>query len=82
MGAIYNSMRDEEPEEETAEERRRRWIEREAAKGESKTVRCSKCGKEVEEFADRAGRILCIDCYMEEETAGSSSMPEIGGGAG
>jgi len=82
MSAIYKSMRDEEPEEETAEERRRRWIEREVAKAESKTVRCSKCGKEVEEFADRAGRILCMDCYMEEETAEGGSMPEIGGGAG
>lgn len=77
-------MRDEEPVEETAEERRRRWIEREAARADSKTVRCAKCGKEVKEFADRAGRILCLDCYMEEEAeeSGALNMPEIGGGAG
>ncbi len=75
-------MSTEEPEEETAEERRRRWIEREAAKSESKTVRCAKCGKEVEEFASRAGRILCMDCYIEEEMEQGDGMPEIGGGAG
>ena len=76
-------MQDEEPEEEeTAEERRKRWLERELAKTNSKTVRCAKCGKEVKEFADRAGRILCMDCYIEEEMAEGSGMPEIGGGAG
>ncbi len=76
-------MRDEEPEEETAEERSRRWVEREAAKADSKIVRCAKCGKEVKEFADRAGRILCMDC-LEEEMAedGSFEMPDVGGGAG
>ena len=76
-------MQDEEPEEEeTAEERRQRWLERELAKADSKTVRCAKCGKEMKEFADRAGRILCMDCYIEEEMAGGNGMPEIGGGAG
>jgi hypothetical protein len=85
MGVIYKSMQDEEPEEEeTAEERSRRWITRESAKADSRVVRCAKCGKEVKEFADRAGRILCMDCYLEEEIAegGSLDMPEIGGGAG
>jgi protein-arginine kinase activator protein McsA len=76
-------MQNEEPEEEeTAEERRNRWIARESAKADSKTVRCSKCGKEVKEFADRAGRILCLDCYIEEEMAEGESMPDISGGAG
>jgi protein-arginine kinase activator protein McsA len=76
-------MQNEEPEEEeTAEERRKRWIGRELAKADSKIVRCAKCGKEVTEFADRAGRILCLDCYAEEERAEGSGMPEIGGGAG
>jgi len=76
-------MGDEAPgEEETAEERRKRWIERESAKADSKIVRCNKCGKEVKEFADRAGRILCMDCYMEEEMAEGGGMPDISGGAG
>ncbi|HUV02388.1 MAG TPA: hypothetical protein VMW67_02910 [Desulfobacteria bacterium] len=76
-------MQNEEPEEEeTAEERRMRWIERELAKADSQIVRCAKCGKEVTEFADRAGRILCLDCFAEEEMAEGDGMPDIGGGAG
>lgn len=77
-------MRGEETDAETDEERRRRWIKREIAKAESKVVRCAKCGKEVEEFADRAGRILCLDCYAEEETEehGALDMPDLSGGAG
>jgi len=77
-------MQGEEPEEEeTAEERRRRWVKRESSKADSKIVRCAKCGKEVKEFADRAGRILCMDCFEEEMAEdGSFDMPDIGGGAG
>jgi NMD protein affecting ribosome stability and mRNA decay len=41
-------------------------------------VKCSKCGKEVKEFMETGGRILCKDCYAEE--AGSIEMPEAGGG--
>lgn len=77
--------------EETAEERTQRWMEREAEKAEevgggrkAKKIRCSKCGKEVEEFMEIAGRILCIDCYAEEEMdeMTAMSMPGEGGGAG
>ena len=76
-------------EEETAEERHERWMKREAAKAEEggrkpKKVRCSKCGREVEEFMEIAGRALCIDCYAAEEAdeTGVMSMPGEGGGGG
>jgi len=54
-------------EEETAEERRARWMKREAAKAEeggrkAKNVRCSKCGEEIEEFIEVRGRVFCTDC--------------------
>jgi protein-arginine kinase activator protein McsA len=66
-------------------------MEREAKKAEeveggrkAKKIRCSKCGKEVEEFMEIAGRILCIDCYAEAEMGemDAMSMPGEGGGAG
>jgi protein-arginine kinase activator protein McsA len=76
-------------EEETDEERHKRWMEREAAKAEEggrkpKNVKCAKCGKEVEEFMEIAGRVLCIDCYAAEEAdeTGVMSMPGEGGGGG
>jgi len=76
-------------EEETPEERRKRWMEREAKKAEEggrkpKKVMCSKCGKEVDEFMEIAGRVLCIDCYAEEEMdeTGAMAMPGEGGGGG
>ncbi len=72
-------------EEETEEERKKRWWEREAAKERPKTVKCSKCAKEVDEFMEIAGRVLCIDCYIvEEETEGRGAMgmPGEGGGGG
>jgi formylmethanofuran dehydrogenase subunit E len=58
--------------EETPQERRARWMEREAERAEEggrkvKEVRCSRCGKEIEEFMDVRGRTLCIDCYAEED---------------
>jgi hypothetical protein len=70
--------------EETEGERRRRWIEREAAKTQPKTVRCSKCGKEVDEYMERAGRVLCIDCFLleEMEERDALGMPGEGSGGG
>lgn len=77
--------------EETAEERTQRWMEREVKKVEeteggrkAQKVKCSKCGKEVDEFMEVAGRILCIDCYAEEEMEemDAMTMPGEGGGAG
>ncbi len=67
---------------ETEAERRRRWIEREAAKTQPKTVRCSTCGKEVDEFMEIAGRALCIDCYLLEETEESGAIEMRGEGSG
>jgi hypothetical protein len=68
--------------EETEAERRRRWIEREAAKTRAKTVKCSKCGKEVDEYIEIAGRVLCIDCFLleEMEERGAMGMPRSEGG--
>ncbi len=59
--------------EETPEERRARWMKREAERAEEggrkeKKVRCSRCGKEIEEFRDVRGRALCIDCYADEDS--------------
>lgn len=74
-----------EPEEhETAEERRRRWIERAAARADLKLVRCAKCGTETEEFTEKSGRLLCIECYLDEFEGKSESpdMPDMGGGGG
>ncbi len=77
--------------EETAEERSRRWIAREAAKADkeeggrkAKKMRCSKCGKEVDEYLEIAGRVLCLDCYAEEEAdeMGALDMPGEAGGGG
>ena len=59
--------------EETAEERRERWMAKEAEKAveggrKVKKIKCSKCGQELDEFVDVRGRTLCFDCYaMEEE---------------
>jgi protein-arginine kinase activator protein McsA len=76
-------MEPEEHEHETAEERRRRWIERAAAQADLKVVRCAKCGKETNEFTTRAGRMLCIECYLDElEESSSMDMPEAGCGGG
>lgn len=70
------------PEEETEEERRKRWWDREIAKERPTTVQCSKCAKEVDEFMDMAGRILCIDCYIAEEGGGELDMSGEAGGGG
>nr|QNO56930.1 hypothetical protein KMABBJJO_00009 [Methanosarcinales archaeon ANME-1 ERB7] len=67
---VINKMMPER--EETSGERRARWLKREAERAEEggrkvKKVRCSRCGKEIEEFMDLRGRVLCIDCYAEED---------------
>jgi protein-arginine kinase activator protein McsA len=74
-----------EPEEhETAEEQRRRWIERAAARADLKVIRCAKCGKETDEFTDKSGRLLCIKCYLDELEVISDlvDMPDMGCGGG
>jgi len=59
--------------EETAEERRERWMAKEARKAveggrKVKKIKFSKCGQELDEFVDVRGRTLCFGCYaMEEE---------------
>jgi len=57
--------------EETAEERRERWMAKEAEKAveggrKVKKIKCSKCGQELDEFIDVRGRTLCFDCYAME----------------
>ncbi len=69
-------------EEETEEERKKRWWKKEAAKERSKTVKCSKCSKEVDEFMDISGRILCIDCYIAEEEKEGRGALDMAGEAG
>jgi protein-arginine kinase activator protein McsA len=69
-------------EEETEIERRRRWIERAAAKTRPKKVRCAKCGKEVDEFMEIAGRSLCLECYFMEKMDEGSAMGMPGEGSG
>jgi len=75
--------------EETAEERTARWMKRESERTEEggrkvQKVKCAKCGKEVDEFMEVAGRPLCVDCYEQEQMdeMGAMSMPGEGGGAG
>ncbi len=68
------------PEEETAEERRARWMKREAERAEAggrkvKKIRCSKCGEEIDEFIEVRGRVLCTDCYAVEVNYETSSIP-------
>jgi formylmethanofuran dehydrogenase subunit E len=73
------------PEEhETDEERRRRWIERAAARADLKVIRCARCGKETDEFTEKSGRLLCIECYIAELEGKSVSldMPDMGCGGG
>ncbi|MEA2074496.1 MAG: LIM domain-containing protein [Euryarchaeota archaeon] len=58
-------------EEETAEERRKRWREREAKKADElrpKEGVCSRCGKKVKEgeYIEVKGKILCGKCYELE----------------
>ncbi|MHC1624158.1 MAG: LIM domain-containing protein [Candidatus Methanospirareceae archaeon] len=58
-------------EEETAEERRNRWMERESKKTDEQRPKegvCSICGKKVVEgeYIEVKGRILCAECYEHE----------------
>ncbi|MHC1611014.1 MAG: hypothetical protein ACXQTW_05395 [Candidatus Methanospirareceae archaeon] len=73
------------------EKEKKSWMEREAEKADreeggrkAKSVRCSKCGKEVEEYLEIGGRVLCVECYASEEAneTGAMGMPGEGGGAG
>lgn len=89
LNIIINKMLEEE---ETAEERRERWMEKEAAKAEEggrkeKIVthaKCAKCGKEVEEGEgiEVRGIILCADCYEDELEADMDMGAAEGAGAG
>jgi len=74
-------------EEETAEERRKRWMEREAKKVDEqhpKNAKCSSCGKEVVEgeYIAFQGRILCADCYANALEEDMDMGAEDGCGAG
>jgi hypothetical protein len=88
MPSFYGLTRDRKvmaPEEhETEEERRRRWIERAAARADLKVIRCARCGKETEEFTEKSGRLLCFECYLAELEGKSESleMPDMGCGGG
>ena len=66
--------------EETAEERRARWMKRESERAEeggrkANSVRCTKCGEEIEEFMEIRGRTLCMECYANEGNYESFSLP-------
>ena len=39
-------------------------------------VKCSKCGKEVEEYIEVRGEILCADCYEDEIMSSKIEMIE------
>ncbi|MCU4139521.1 MAG: hypothetical protein N2V73_02500 [Candidatus Methanospirare jalkutatii] len=44
-------------------------------------VKCSRCGREVKDYIEIEGRILCEDCYFEEmESAGVDMTGEASGG--
>jgi formylmethanofuran dehydrogenase subunit E len=73
--------------EETAEERSKRWMDREAQKADElkpKEGKCSRCGKEVKEgeYIEFQGRILCAECYADalEESVDIGSLDSCGGG--
>ena len=73
--------------EETAEERRERWMEREAkkvAEEEPEKVRCAECGREAEkgEYIMSKGRILCSECYANELEEAMDMGAAEGTGAG
>ncbi len=73
--------------EESPEERRKRWMEREARKADlekPKEGTCAKCGKPVVEgeYIEYQGRILCADCYLAELEESVDIGAEDGCGAG
>jgi len=44
-------------------------------------VKCSRCKREVEDYIEIEGRILCEDCYFEEmESASADMIGEADGG--
>ncbi|HDS45060.1 MAG TPA: hypothetical protein ENN68_03020 [Methanomicrobia archaeon] len=72
---------------ESPEERRERWIEREARKADEQKPKrgvCAICGKEVVEgeYIEYQGRILCADCYLAELEESVDIATEDGCGAG
>jgi formylmethanofuran dehydrogenase subunit E len=74
-------------EEETPEERRKRWMDREAKKADEakpKEAICSKCGKAVVEgeYIEFQGSILCADCYISALEESVDMSAEDGCGAG
>jgi formylmethanofuran dehydrogenase subunit E len=75
-------------EEETPQERRERWMEREARKADErrrpKIAKCARCGKDVEEgeFIEFEGRILCADCYADALEKDMDISAADGTGAG
>ncbi len=69
-------------EEETDEERRKRWVEREAKKADEQRPKegvCSSCGKKVKEgeYIEVKGKILCAECY-EHELDSAMDMEDMG----
>jgi len=46
-------------------------------------VKCSRCGREVKDYIEIEGRILCEDCYLEEmESAAGTEMTGDASGGG
>jgi formylmethanofuran dehydrogenase subunit E len=73
--------------EDTPEERRKRWMEREASKADEQKPKqgiCAICGKNVfeGEYIEYQGRILCADCYLAELEEHVDIGLEDGCGAG
>lgn len=73
--------------EESPEERRKRWMEREARKADKQKPKkgiCASCGQEVieGEYIEYHGRILCADCYLAELEESVDIGAEDGCGAG
>ena len=73
--------------EETAEERTKRWMDREARKADElkpKEGKCTRCGKEVKEgeYIEFQGQILCAECYADalEESMNIESVDRCGAG--
>ncbi len=73
--------------EETPEERRKRWMDREAEKADElrpKEGKCSRCGKDVVEgeYIEFQGSILCAECYASalEESIDIGAEDSCGGG--
>ena len=73
--------------EETPEERRVRWMAKEAEKAEMEKptkAKCAGCGKDVEEgeFIEFHGEIFCDECYAEKLEESMDMGAADGSGAG